>query len=643
MAILHWDWAGEQRFAKNSAKQVTVGQNSDGHLEILYVGTNNDLFHNWQKKPNISDGANWAGEQRSAHNGANYSANQVAVAQNKDRHLEIFYVGTNNDLYHNWQKVPNISDNTNWMGQQRSAHNGANYSAKQVTVAPNQDGHLEIFYVGTNNDLYHNWQMQPNISDNLNWAGQQRLAHNGVNYSAKQVAAALNSDGRLEIFYVGTNNDLFHNWQIERNISDVTNWAGEERFAMDSAKQVAVAQNSDGRLEIFYVGTDNRLFHNWQIKPGVSDPANWFGETRFPGDSADQVAVARNADGRLEIFYVGTNNDIYHNWQMKPGISDNANWAGETVFPGDSAQQIAVGQNKDGHLEIFYVGTNNDLYHNWQVDPNSKWIDLNGVGGAVATPAPLGSNTNFVLGSNCNPMADVAVTVEVTQDIVYTGHGKPMKGSDSVSGFSFQLNCFSPAQFKDVAQQYVIGYDGSSLYWQVNNWKLDPKNPKQFDVLILEGGDLTGVGGHKLPAGWQLLISLDNDGNGNITGATFSVVDPKGNNPGKHSTSIGKSKQAPIMGFEMVLVGPGNSESVTFSSGAGIFQYLASSLLNVSVDLPVCAEPSMTQETANTLYGPMSADASNVLTQSFSLAAPELVMMHRVGPMRPPLVRHARR
>jgi hypothetical protein len=60
---------------------------------------------------------------------------------------------------------------------------------------------------------------------------------------------------------------------------------------------------------------------------------DWTGETRFPKDSANQIAVAQNADGRLEIFYVGTNNDLYHNWQMQPSISDNENWAGETRFP----------------------------------------------------------------------------------------------------------------------------------------------------------------------------------------------------------------------------------------------------------------------------------------------------------------------
>ena len=149
-----------------------------------------------------------------------------------------------------------------------------------------------------------------------------------------------------------------------------------------------------------------------------------------------------------------------------------------------------------------------------------------------------------------------------------------------MTGFTFQLNCFSPTQFKDVAQQYVIGCHGNDVFGQVNNWKTDPNKPSgNFDVLINEVVGLTSVSGHTLAAGWRLLISLGNDGNGNITGATFSVVNPKGNNAGKQSIAIGKANQAPIMGFELVLVGPGSGESATLSSGSGIFQYLASSLM----------------------------------------------------------------
>jgi hypothetical protein len=94
---------------------------------------------------------------------------------------------------------------------------------------------------------------------------------------------------------------------------------------------------------------DNAILHDWQTAPSTEA---WHGPIPL-GGSALQLAVGKNADGRLEIFYVGTNNYLFHNWQTAP----NANvWFGETRFASDSAKQIAVGTNANGSLVIFYVG-----------------------------------------------------------------------------------------------------------------------------------------------------------------------------------------------------------------------------------------------------------------------------------------------
>jgi hypothetical protein len=78
---------------------------------------------------------------------------------------------------------------------------------------------------------------------------------------------------------------------------------------------VVVAQNQSETLEIFYVGMNNDLYHNWQTAPNSTA---WVGEMRISNDSARQIAAARNVDGRLEIFYVGTDSKIYHNAQTTP-------------------------------------------------------------------------------------------------------------------------------------------------------------------------------------------------------------------------------------------------------------------------------------------------------------------------------------
>ena len=101
------------------------------------------------------------------------------------------------------------------------------------------------------------------------------------------------------------------------------------------AGRISAVAGVPSQPEIFYVGTNSDLFCNTQTE---ADGLLWDGQEAFPGNSAQQIAAALNQNGVLEIFYVGTNNDLYHNMQAAPG-SDT--WVGETNFPGDSAQQVA--------------------------------------------------------------------------------------------------------------------------------------------------------------------------------------------------------------------------------------------------------------------------------------------------------------
>ncbi|QNI30996.1 hypothetical protein H7849_18030 [Alloacidobacterium dinghuense] len=323
-------------FPTSTANQIAVQQNQDGRVEVFYLGYDATIYHDWQTAPN----SGWTAltPDLAALGGR---AKQITAAQNLGRRLEVFYVGTNNDIYHNWQTAPNSL----WAGE--AALGGA---ALQITVGQNQDGRLEVFYVGTDNNIYHNWQTAPNSG----WAGEAALGG-----AALQITVGQNQDGRLEVFYVGTDNNIYHNWQTAPN----SLWAGEAALG-GAALQITVGQNQDGRLEVFYVGTDNNIYHNWQTAP---NSAAWAGEAAL-GGAALQITVGQNQDGRLEVFYVGTDKNLYHNWQTAP----NSGWAGQAAL-GGAALQIAVGQNQDGRLEVFYVGTDKNLYHNWQTAPNSGW------------------------------------------------------------------------------------------------------------------------------------------------------------------------------------------------------------------------------------------------------------------------------
>jgi predicted Zn-dependent protease len=97
--------------------------------------------------------------------------------------------------------------------------------------------------------------------------------------------------------------------------SDWSQWQSLAGSLRDNSNPVAI-ENSDGRLEAFVIGTNNELFHKWQISQGSS---TWSAYESLGGGikSNTSPAVARNSDGRLEVFVVGSStSSLFHKWQL---------------------------------------------------------------------------------------------------------------------------------------------------------------------------------------------------------------------------------------------------------------------------------------------------------------------------------------
>jgi hypothetical protein len=255
---------------------------------------------------------------------------------------------------------------------------------------------------------------------------------------------------------------------------------------------------------------------------------------------------------------------------------------------------------------------------------------------APMPPAGLGSNANYVFASNCEPLIDVTATIDFTARVGLLGNGRPVDGADSVSGYSWQLNCYSPKQDTDVWQQYVMGMLNGDFVVAVNSWKSLTKDLVNEQQTISLPSDLQEH--------WKLRITLRNDQRGNVTGVTFTVRDGQGELVGEEDmtlTDIGVPAHdlAPIIAFELNMVGPGNGESAEFFSGAGTFTYTASSELTPMEFGPTCAALEFkTAERANTLYGPLPPDPAKWFQQSFKIAPPGFPDIDQDGPRRPPLI-----
>ncbi len=256
------------------------------------------------------------------------------------------------------------------------------------------------------------------------------------------------------------------------------------------------------------------------------------------------------------------------------------------------------------------------------------------IGSPVTAPGSgLGSNSNYILFNGCNPITGLTVTINVTQDIV------AKSSSGSTKGFGFQLNAYSPKKELSAWQQYVMALFGSEVIGAVDNWPVTGKN------IINSFFNLQSMPGAKIPAGYQLKMTLQNDAKGNITGAVYSIIDNNGNslaNVTKTLTSLSgvtAADLAPIVAFELNLVGPVNSESSVLSSGAGSIIYEALEPLTVlNAEPGQCTESGyITAETANSVYGALTSGPSVMFSQSFNIGA-EVAMIRKVGKARPGLI-----
>jgi hypothetical protein len=92
--------------------------------------------------------------------------------------------------------------------------------------------------------------------------------------------------------------------------------------------------------------------------------STWSGHTAL-GGKAKELVVGNNADGRLEVFYVGTNDMLYHRVQVTGG------WSAEVAF-GVEAHDVAVTRNSDGRLEVFIAGASGPHNNARQTAPNRR-------------------------------------------------------------------------------------------------------------------------------------------------------------------------------------------------------------------------------------------------------------------------------
>jgi hypothetical protein len=328
----------------NRNTDSSIAMNTDGRLQAFIVDPNNQL----QYKTQTSAGSSTWSSGWTSLGGAIKADTSPAVARNSDGRLQVFVVGTDNQLYTLAQTSPGSST---WSSSWTSL-GGSLRANTDPTVISNNDGRLQVFVIDTNNAITYKSQTSPGSSTwSTSW-----LSLGGPIRADTSPAVAKNSDGRLQVVIVGTNNQLYFRAQTSPGSSTWSSSWVSLSGTLRANSDPTVISNNDGRLQVFVVGTNNQLYYKTQASPGSSTWSSGWTSLGGAIKADTSPTVARNSDGKLQIFIVSTNNGLYSISQTAAGSST---WSSSWTSLGGSLRDKsdpAVVPNADSRLDAFVVG-----------------------------------------------------------------------------------------------------------------------------------------------------------------------------------------------------------------------------------------------------------------------------------------------
>jgi hypothetical protein len=408
----HGSWV-ELYSSVDKLRTLAVGRNLDGTLEVFGVGPDQRVWHTAQTKP----GGDWSGGWDELYP-SGQKLSELWVLTHLDGRLEVFGVlgGFGNDtVWRTYQLSPNGQWNGSWIqikadgGRQNLAvATNVNGQVEMIGIFPllshalnirlvpiksswhgvwkkffidadrlhrvwldtNADGRLEAFGLGPGNTVWHASQEVPNGNWTPSWDALYSSSDQRI-----ELASARNSDGRLELFGVSPDHRVWHTSQSTAG----RDWTGpwqELYTSTDKRTSICVASNTDGRLELFGSSpADNTVWRTSQTAPNGPWKGPW--EQLYTDDAKklSSLAVARNLDGRLELFGIAPNNNtIWHTSQAGAGGQWVGPWT-ELYHDDDKLISLVAGRNQDGRLEVFGIAPNdNTIWHTWQKTPGGDWL-----------------------------------------------------------------------------------------------------------------------------------------------------------------------------------------------------------------------------------------------------------------------------
>lgn len=287
---------------------------------------------------------------------------------------------------------------TGWLGLGRPGSD-----VLTMSVDRNADGRLELVALAVGGTAWHRYQAAPGSSSWIGW-GSMGTPPGGI--WLRDIRLTSNADGRLEVIALGSDGALWHRWQPAPSKGPWAAWTSMGKPGSADVRRFATERNKDGRIQVFAIGDDERVWTAAQSNAGSAGWSAW-SDLGSPGPTVKvlHLDAAANTDGRIEIVISGgipTGSEF--------GLKDPRVWLAYQPQPNQTAPWSTwidfghplgqgglpaphITRNADGRLEIFDSGLGGQMWHRWQpaagTGPWSAWSSLGKSGPGESLMSPL--------------------------------------------------------------------------------------------------------------------------------------------------------------------------------------------------------------------------------------------------------------
>jgi len=235
-----------------------------------------------------------------------------------------------------------------------------------------------------------------NIDNPESWEPWKSLnAVDNDNKDFLEIAADVNSLGLIEVFAIGIDGLVYHT--VQQNKGDLDKWHSWVPLNESSGlsfSEIAVGKNNDGFLEVFAiirlgppVVQSPIVYHTTEI-PANAETDRWKGWEPIESPNVihksgfEQIAVGKNKDGRLQIMGINSSDGSSDGPVLFMEQENTSNiWTGKWNLLGRDGQQqfkqVIGDNNENGNFEVFGIGSKDNIVYHQALPGNGKWKSLN--------------------------------------------------------------------------------------------------------------------------------------------------------------------------------------------------------------------------------------------------------------------------